>query len=68
LVSGEGLVVVLPGYLKNHPVGGVRMVELADPKAAWDFLVVWQRGKMGEALKSLLDALTVAVGKVYRPR
>lgn len=66
LVSGEGMVVLLPGYLKNHPVGGGRMVELSDPKATWDFLVVWQRGKLGEALKSLLEALTVAVEKVYR--
>jgi len=62
LVSGEGLVAVLPGYLKDYPVGGVRLIELSDPKATWDFLVVWQRGKMGESLRALLEGLTQSIG------
>jgi len=57
LVVAEGAVTLLPAYLKNFPVAGVAMVQLSDPKATWDFLVVWQRGRTAKPLRALLDAL-----------
>ncbi|HEY5792847.1 MAG TPA: LysR family transcriptional regulator, partial [Chthoniobacterales bacterium] len=63
LISSEGTVALLPGYLKTYPAAGVSMVELSDPRATWDFLVVWQRGKMPDALKDLLEALTAEAQK-----
>jgi DNA-binding transcriptional LysR family regulator len=57
LVASEGAVALLPGYLKNFPVAGVAMLHLSDPKATWDFLVVWQRGRTAKPLRALLDAL-----------
>jgi hypothetical protein len=33
------------------------MLPIADREATWDLFVVWQRGKTGGPLRSLLDAL-----------
>jgi hypothetical protein len=57
LIGSEGAVTLVPAYLKNFPVAGVAMVQLSDTKAAWDFLVVWQRGRTAKSLRALLDAL-----------
>jgi DNA-binding transcriptional LysR family regulator len=57
LVVSEGVVALVPSYLKHFPVAGVAMVELLDKKATWDFLVVWQRGRTAKPLRELLDAL-----------
>jgi DNA-binding transcriptional LysR family regulator len=57
LVVSEGAVTLLPGYLQNFLVAGVAMLQLSDPKATWDFLVVWQRGRTAKSLRALLDAL-----------
>lgn len=61
VVSSEGIIVLVPGYLKDYPAAGVSMVELSDAKATWDFLVVWQRGRMAESLRVLVDALSQRV-------
>jgi DNA-binding transcriptional LysR family regulator len=57
LISGEGLVALLPAYLKDHPTAGVAMVRLSDPGATWDFVVFWQRGRISEPCRALVDAL-----------
>jgi DNA-binding transcriptional LysR family regulator len=57
LVSGEGAVALAPGYLKDIVVPGVAFVSIADPSAKWDFLVIWQRGRMPAALRALLEAM-----------
>ncbi len=61
LVNSEGAIALLPAYVKNLPTPGVTMVELADPKATWDFLVIWQRGRTAGALRIVLDALSTSV-------
>jgi DNA-binding transcriptional LysR family regulator len=57
LVSGEGLVALAPAYLMDYPAAGVAMVRISDPGAEWDFLVVWQRGRISAACRALVDAL-----------
>jgi DNA-binding transcriptional LysR family regulator len=57
IVSGEGAIALAPAYLKSIAVPGVAMVPISDPKATWDFLVVWQRGRMPGSLRALLDAM-----------
>jgi DNA-binding transcriptional LysR family regulator len=57
LVSGEGLVALIPEYLRDFPAGGVAMVRVSDPEARWDFLVTWQRGRLSASMRALLDAL-----------
>jgi DNA-binding transcriptional LysR family regulator len=60
LIGSEGAVTLVPAYLKRFPVASVAMVPLSDTKATWDFLVVWQRGRTGKSLHSLLDALAAS--------
>lgn len=63
LISSEGAVTLAPAYLKSFPAAGVSMVTLADAKAEWDFLVVWQAGRTSDSLHALLDSLAEAVRK-----
>jgi LysR family transcriptional regulator, benzoate and cis,cis-muconate-responsive activator of ben and cat genes len=67
LIGSEGAVTLLPAYLTSFPVAGVAMVQLSDLKAAWDFLVVWQRGRAAKSLRALLDALA-ATANSFEPR
>jgi DNA-binding transcriptional LysR family regulator len=64
LIGSEGAVTLVPAYLKSFPVAGVAMVQLSDTKATWDFLVVWQRGRIGKSLRALLDALAATAKSV----
>jgi DNA-binding transcriptional LysR family regulator len=57
LVGSEGAVTLVPAYLKSFPVAGIAMVQLSDPKATWDFLIVWQRGRIAKSQRALLGAL-----------
>ena len=57
LIAAEGLVTLAPAYLRGISAAGIAMVPLVEPDAKWDFLVVWQRGRTGESLRALLDAL-----------
>lgn len=61
MINSDGVIGLLPGYMKKHPAPGVVCVELSDEKATWDFLIVWQRGKTSEALRALLNALAETV-------
>lgn len=61
LISSEGLISIAPAYLLNHPAGGVAMVPISDEGAKWDFLIVWQRGRLSTSMKAMLDALGKSV-------
>jgi DNA-binding transcriptional LysR family regulator len=61
LIGSEGAVTLVPAYLKSFPVAGVAMVQISDTKATWDFLVVWQRGRISKPCGALLDALAASV-------
>jgi DNA-binding transcriptional LysR family regulator len=61
VINSEGVIALLPAYLKTFPASGVARVEISDPKATWDFIIVWQRGKASGSLRVLLDALTTTV-------
>ena len=56
-IVNEDCVAILPGYLSHHPVPGIALVPLADRGTTWELLVVWQRGKLGGALRTLVKAL-----------
>jgi hypothetical protein len=57
LVSGEGLVALVPEYLRDFPAAGIAMARVSDRGASWDFLVAWQRGRLSASMRALLDAL-----------
>jgi DNA-binding transcriptional LysR family regulator len=58
LIVSEGMVSVVPSYMRDFPCPGVALVPVADLHATWDFFVVWQRGRPSSAVKALIDALS----------
>lgn len=61
-VVSESAVTLLPDYFRdfNHP--GVVLVPVTDAKTRWDFIVLWQRGKVPATTRALVEALS-AVGR-----
>ena len=59
LIVTEGAVSLQPGYAKKLQVPGVVFRPLRDSSAKWELMVAWQRGKVSEPVKALLDALPV---------
>ena len=57
-VVSDGAVLLAPAYLRDFSAPAVAMIPVSDPHATWDFLIVWQRGRTGTVLRSLIDALT----------
>jgi DNA-binding transcriptional LysR family regulator len=56
-IVSDGSVLLAPDYLRDFVAPAVAMVPVSDPHATWDFLIVWQRGCPGAALRVLIDAL-----------
>ena len=56
-VANESAVAVMPAFARNHTAPGVVILPLADEAVTWKLLVVWQRGKLSHALRTLLEAL-----------
>jgi len=56
-VANENAVAIMPNYVRDYRVPGVVILPLADQAVTWKLLVVWQRGKPNQALRTLLDAL-----------
>jgi DNA-binding transcriptional LysR family regulator len=61
-VASESAVTLLPDYFQgfNHP--GVTFVPISDAHARWDFILLWQRGRVPTTTRALVDALK-AVGE-----
>ena len=57
MVANEDAVALLPAYMRHQAAPGVVIVPVADAGATWRLFVVWQRGKTGGALRTLLDSL-----------
>jgi DNA-binding transcriptional LysR family regulator len=57
-VVSNGSALLAPEYLRDFPAPAVAMIPVSDPHATWEFLIVWQRGRTGKALRALIDALT----------
>ncbi len=57
MVASESAVTLLPDYFlaEKHP--GVAFVPVSDPKARWDFIVLWQRGKVPASTRALVEVL-----------
>ena len=57
MVANEDAVALLPAYMRHRAAPGVVIIPVADAGATWRLFVVWQRGKTGGALRTLLDSL-----------
>ncbi|MEO5712756.1 MAG: LysR family transcriptional regulator [Luteolibacter sp.] len=61
LVASESAVTLLPDYFSGFKHPGVTFVPVSDDKARWDFIVLWQRGKVPASTVALVDALSESV-------
>ncbi len=66
LVASESAVTLLPDYFRHFSHPGVTMIPISDPSAHWDFIVLWQRGKMPATTRSLVEGLATALAKIGR--
>ena len=57
-VVSETGVTLVPSYLSEFPHPGVSLVPVKDATASWDFILLWQRGRIPDATRALIDALT----------
>jgi DNA-binding transcriptional LysR family regulator len=57
MAANEGAISLQPDFISHLRVPNVVMIPIADREATWDLSIVWQRGKMSEPLRALLDAL-----------
>jgi DNA-binding transcriptional LysR family regulator len=58
----ESAVTLLPEYFLDFKHPGVVFVTVSDAKAKWDFIVLWQRGKVPATTRALVEALSFASG------
>ncbi len=63
-VVSESAVTLVPAYFAKSSHPGVAFVQIGDPKAQWDFIVLWQKGSSSAAARALVGALKqVEVGQ-----
>ena len=56
-VVSESAVTLMPAYFAKSSHPGVTFVPISDPKARWEFIVLWQRGHASAAARALVSAL-----------
>lgn len=64
MVASESAVTLLPDYFKTATHPGVVFVPVVDPAARWEFIVLWQRGKVPASVTALVDALKEAAIRI----
>jgi len=57
MVASESAVTLLPDYFRTNTHPGIVFVPVSDPKARWDFIVLWQRGKPTTFTMALVETL-----------
>jgi DNA-binding transcriptional LysR family regulator len=63
LVASENAVTLLPAYFQEFKHPGVVFVPVADESANWDFIVLWQRGKVPASTRALVQELKAAAAR-----
>lgn len=58
LLVAENAVTLLPGLVSKFKVPGVTFRPLSTPAVKWELQVAWQRGKIAESVRELVDLLT----------
>lgn len=61
LVASESAVTLVPDYFIGFQHPGVAFVPVTDGKVKWDFIVLWQRGKVPASTIALVEALSETV-------
>lgn len=68
LVVSEMGVTLVPSYLASFPHPGIALIPVKDPTASWDFILLWQRGRIPDATRTLIDALTAEAARMHGSR
>lgn len=68
LVASESAVTLLPEYFRTFAHPGVVFVPVSDATTRWDFIVLWQRGKVPPATRALVDGLAAALAAIAKVR
>ena len=63
-VVSESAATLLPDYFRDFKHPGVVFVPVSDAKARWDFIVLWQRGKVPETTRALVGALKLVTSSI----
>lgn len=54
-------VALMPGYTRGTAVPGVVFRPMTDSAAHWDLVVAWQRGRVPEPVRVMLEALPAGI-------
>jgi len=54
--ANEGAVSLQPRFISHLRLPNVVMVPIAEKRATWDLFIAWQRGRMSNPLRALLDS------------
>ncbi|MEN9636274.1 MAG: hypothetical protein RL077_4678 [Verrucomicrobiota bacterium] len=57
LVASENAVTLLPAYFQEFKHPGIVFVPVSDPCAKWDFIALWQRGKVPASTHALVQEI-----------
>jgi DNA-binding transcriptional LysR family regulator len=63
MVVSDHVVTIVPDYVQNAPAPGVVLRRISDAWATWDFIVLWQRGRAGPAVRAFLEALAATAAR-----
>lgn len=63
LVASENAVTLLPAYFQEFKHPGVAFVPVSDAGAKWDFIVLWQCGKVPASTRALVQELKEAAAR-----
>ena len=67
-VVSESAVTLLPDYFLKSSHPGVAFVPVSDPKARWDFIVLWQKGRASIPVRGLVDSLKTSSDSKTQPK
>jgi DNA-binding transcriptional LysR family regulator len=64
MVVSEMGVTLLPAYPNNFQYPGVCFIPVKDARATWDFILLWQSGKIQKTTLALIEALKIQATKM----
>ena len=64
LVVSETGVTLVPSYIRDFPHPGVVLVPVKDEAASWDFVLLWQRGRIPDTTRTLIEAFTIEAARL----
>ena len=67
MVTADHCAALLPRFLAEKPAPGLAVLSLKETYGVADLLVIWQRGKMTEPVRQMLDALFAKRRKIELP-